>query len=139
MLRSALALLSSLQIGVRIKQSIERSVRQAVAIAIASIFLIAAAAFGLLAGYHALVEIYHFNAIEAAGIIAAAMLLVGFLILATLPLFARKPKRHPAGTLVATGSGLGFIDEGLGKAVRQVGPFPLVMMAFTAGLLASRR
>ena len=139
MLRSALALLSSLQIGVRIRQSIERSLRQAVVIAIALLFLIAAAGFGLLAGYHALVMIYHFNAVEAAGIIAGALLLVGVLILATLPLFKRKPKPQPIGTLVATGSRLGFIDEGIAKAVRQVGPFSLVMMAFTAGFFASRR
>ena len=49
MLRSALALLSSLQIGVRMKQSLERHLRQAVVIAFAAGLLIAAAVFGLLA------------------------------------------------------------------------------------------
>ncbi|HEX9753965.1 MAG TPA: hypothetical protein VGA46_11055, partial [Methyloceanibacter sp.] len=86
MLRSALALLSSLQIGLRIKESVERSLRQAIVIAVAAIVLIAAAAFGLLAAYHALVLSYGFTPTEAAAILAAALALLGVLILATLPL-----------------------------------------------------
>jgi hypothetical protein len=139
MLRSALALLSSLQIGVRIKQSFERSLRKAVVIATAVLVLIAAAGFGLLAGYHALVMIYHLNAIEAAGTIAAALLLLGVLILATLPLLTRKPKQQAADMLAATGDGLGMIDQGLGKVMQKVGPITLIAIAFAAGLLASRR
>ena len=73
MLRSALALLSSLQIGLRIKESVERSLRQAVVIAVAVVVLIAAAAFGLLAAYQALILSYGFTPAEAAGIIAAAL------------------------------------------------------------------
>jgi len=75
MLRSALALLSSLQIGLRIKESVERSLRQAIVIAVAVIVLIAAASFGLLAAYHALVLSYGFTPPEAAGILAAALAL----------------------------------------------------------------
>jgi hypothetical protein len=56
MLRSVLALLSNLQIGVRIKRSIERLLRQAVIVAVAVVILITAAAFGLLAAYHTLVR-----------------------------------------------------------------------------------
>ena len=67
MLRAALALLSTLQIGARIKQSLERSLRQAAVIAVAVVFLVAAAVFGLIAAYHALVSIYQFDAAEAAG------------------------------------------------------------------------
>lgn len=138
MLRTALALLSTLQIGARIKESFERSLRQAVVIAVAVVLLIAAAAFGLLAAYQALL-IYQFSAVEAAGIVAAALLLVGLLVLATLPLFGKKPKRPSGGPLAATGEGVGLIDQGLGKAVQQVGPLPLVAVAFLAGLFAGRR
>lgn len=55
MLCTALALLSSLQIGIRIKGAIERALRQAVVIGVAAVVLIAGASFGLLAAYHALV------------------------------------------------------------------------------------
>jgi hypothetical protein len=88
MLRSALALLSSLQVGLRIKESVERSLRQAVVIAAAAVVLIGAAAFGLLAAYQALIA-HGFTPAEAAGIVAASLALIGVLILATLPLVAR--------------------------------------------------
>lgn len=139
MLRSALALLSSLQIGLRIKESIERSLRQAIVIAVGVVVLVAAAAFGLVAAYQALVLTYGFTPPAAAGIIAAALALLGVLILATLPLFARKPK-HPAPSMMEAGSeGVGLLDQGVGKAMQQVGPLTLLAIAFVAGLLASRR
>jgi hypothetical protein len=70
MLRAALALLSTLQIGARIKESLERSLRQALVVAVAAVLLVAAAVFGLLAAYHALVSLYQFSALEAAAIMA---------------------------------------------------------------------
>ena len=139
MLRSALALLSSLQIGLRIKESVERSLRQAVVIAVAVIVLIAAAAFGLVAVYQALVLSYGFTPPAAAGIAAAALALLGFLILATLPLFARKRKPQAPSMMVAGNDGLGMLDQGVGKAMQQVGPVTLLAIAFVAGILASRR
>jgi hypothetical protein len=140
MLRSALALFSSLQIGLRFKESVERSLRQAVVIAIAVVILIVAAAFGLLAVYQALISVYGFSPPAAAGIIAAALAVVGVLILATLPLLARKPKRQQAPSMLATtGEGVGLLDQGVGKAMQQVGPVTLLAIAFVAGILASRR
>jgi len=138
MLRSALALLSSLQIGLRIKQSIERSLRQAVVVAVAAVVLIAAAGFGLLAGYQALIG-HGFTPAEAAGIVAASLTLLGVLILATLPLFGRTRKTQ-APSMLATGTeGVGMLDQGVGKAMQSVGPVGLLAIAFIAGLLASRR
>jgi hypothetical protein len=139
MLRSALALLSSLQIGLRIKESIERSLRQAIVIAVAVVVLIAAAAFGLLAAYHALVLSYGFTPPEAAGIIAAALALLGLLILATLPLFARKRKAPAPSMMASAGEGVGMLDQSVGKAMQQVGPVGLLAIAFIAGVLLSRR
>ena len=139
MLRSALALLSSLQVGLRFKESVERSLRQAVVMAIAVVVLIGAAAFGLLAAYQALMAVYGFTPAAAAGIIAAALALVGVLILATL-LLARRPKRQqPPSVLAATGEGVGLLDQGVSKAMQQVGPVTLLAIAFVAGILASRR
>jgi hypothetical protein len=139
MLRSALALLSSLQIGLRFKESVERSLRQAVVMAIAVVVLIGAAAFGLLAAYQALMAVYGFTPAAAAGIIAAALALVGVLILATL-LLARRPKRQqPPSVLATTGEGVGLLDQGVSKAMQQVGPVTLLAIAFVAGILASRR
>ncbi len=80
MLRSALALLSSLQIGARIKEAVERSLRQAILIALAVAVLIGSAAFGLIAAYYALISIYQFSPLAAAGLIAVSLLVVGLLI-----------------------------------------------------------
>jgi hypothetical protein len=139
MLRAALALLSTLQIGARIKESFERSLRQAVVIAVAAVLLIAAAGFGLFAAYHMLVSIYQFSPVEAAAIMAACLLLIGLIVVAILPLVGRQPKRASPAPLVATGEGAGLIDQGLGKAMQQVGPLPMIAIAFLAGLLVSRR
>jgi hypothetical protein len=139
MLRSALALLSSLQVGLRIKESVERSLRQAVVVAVAAIVLIGAAMFGLFAAYQALVLSYGFAAPEAAGIIATALALLGVLILATLPLFARKRKPQAPSMLAAGSEDAGMLEQGVGKAMQQVGPVTLLAIAFIAGLLASRR
>jgi hypothetical protein len=139
MLRAALALLSTLQIGARLKESLERCVRQAVVIAVAVVLLIAAAAFGLLAAYQALVSHYLFSPTEAAAIMAGCLLLVGLIVLAIVPLIGKQPKRAKPGPLAATGEGVSLVDQGLGKAVQQIGPLPLLAIAFLAGLFAGRR
>ena len=139
MLRSALALLSSLQIGLRIKESVERSLRQAIVIAVAVVVLIAAAVFGLVAAYQALILSYGFTPVEAAGILAAALALLGFLILATLPLFGRKRKAQAPSMMASAGEGVGMLDQGVGKAMQQVGPVGLLAIAFIAGVVLSRR
>jgi hypothetical protein len=139
MLRTALALLSSLQIGLRIKGAIERSLRQAVVIAVAVVVLIAAASFGLLAAYHALVSLFGFTPLQASGIVAAVLTLLGLLILTTLPLFARKPKRREPSVMASAGESMGVVGQGGGKAMQQVGPVTLLAIAFIAGVLASRR
>jgi hypothetical protein len=138
MLRSALALLSSLQIGLRIKESVERSLRQAIVVAVAVVVLIIAAAFGLLAAYQALIA-HGFTPAEAAGIVAASLALLGVLILATLPLLARKRKPQEPSMLAAGSEGVGLLDQGVGKAMQSVGPVTLLAIAFVAGILASRR
>ena len=137
MLRSALALLSSLQVGLRIRESIERSVRQAAVIAVALVILIIAALFGLFSVYQLLVT--HYTPAAAAGIIAAALFLLSMLALATLPLFAPRPKRQAPSMAVAAGEGVNMIDQGVGKAMQQVGPITMLAIAFVAGILASRR
>ena len=138
MLRSALALLSSLQIGLRIKESVERSLRQAIVVAVAVVVLVIAAAFGLFAAYQALIA-HGFMPAEAAGIVAASLALLGVLILATLPLFARKRKPQEPSMLAAGSEGVGLLDQGVGKAMQSVGPVTLLAIAFVAGILASRR
>ena len=91
MLRAAMALFSTLQIGARIKESVERSLRQAAVIAVA--------------------------------------LSMG-----------RPPKKAPAPSpLVATPDPTAKLDQGVGKAMQQVGPVPLLAVAFIAGVLFGRR
>ena len=93
MIRAALALLSTLQVGARIRDLFERSLRQAVVIALAALLLIAAAVFGLVGAYHALVSVCHFDPVEAAGIMAAALLLTELIVVAVVPLVGSQPKR----------------------------------------------
>lgn len=139
MLRAALALLSTLQIGARLRESLERCLRQAVVIAVAVVLLIAAAAFGLLAAYQALVSHYLFSPTQAAAIMAGSLLLVGLIVLAIVPIVGKQPKRAKPGPLAATGEGVSLVNQGLGKAVQQIGPLPLLAIAFLAGLFAGRR
>jgi hypothetical protein len=138
MLRTALALLSSLQVGLRIRESIERSVRQAIVVAVALVILIIAVLFGLFAAYQLLIE-HGFTPAAAAGIIAAALFLLSMLVLASLPLFARRPKRETPSMAMAASEGVSMIDQGVGKAMQQVGPITMLAIAFVAGILASRR
>ena len=140
MLRAAMALLSTLQIGARIKESLERSLRQAAVIAVAVVFLVAAAVFGLIAAYHALVSIYQFDAAEAAAIMAGVLLLVGLIVIAIALSMGHGPKR-PAQALsfASAPDPTAMLDQGVGKAMQQVGPVPLLAIAFIAGVLFGRR
>jgi uncharacterized membrane protein (DUF485 family) len=138
MFRTALALLSSLQVGLRIRESIERSVRQAIVVAVALVILIIAVLFGLFAAYQLLIA-HGFTPAAAAGIIAAALFLLSMLVLATVPLFAPRPKRETPSVAMAASEGVSMIDQGVGKAMQQVGPITMLAIAFVAGILASRR
>jgi hypothetical protein len=138
MLRLALSLISSLQIGARIKDTVERSVRKAIVIAIATIVFLFAIGFGLVAGYQALISVYGFTALEAAGIVAGVLVVVALLILAALPLFDR-PRPHKQDFVAAPAEGLAMVDQSVNKAMQQVGPLTLLAVAFAAGLLLSRR
>ena len=140
MLRTALALFSTLQIGARIKESVERSLRQAAVVAVAAVLLIAATIFGLIAAYQALVSIYQFDAVEAAAIMASVLLVIGLIVLAIVPSMGRAPKEAPAPSrLASTADPAAMIDQGVGKAMQQVGPVPLLVAAFLAGIFAGRR
>jgi hypothetical protein len=139
MLRAAMALLSTLQIGARIKDSIERALRQAVVVAIAAVIILAAVTFGLIAAYHALISIYEFSAAEAAAIMAACLLVLGVIVLAIASIVGREPAKHPKSSPLAGAEGENLVDQGVGKAMQQIGPVPLLAIAFLAGLFAGRR
>jgi hypothetical protein len=113
--------------------------RQAAVAAVAVFFLLAAAVFALIATYHVLVASYQFSPAEAAAIMAGSLLLVGVLMLAIAPQVGRQPRRAPRPPLATAGEGVGLIDQSVGKAVQQIGPVPLIAVAFLAGLFAGRR
>jgi hypothetical protein len=143
MLRSIVALMSSLQIGARVRRSLERLFWQAAVVGVAAIFLVAALVFGLVAIYGLLVSVYAFSEWDAAAIMALALALLGLLVLAMLPLSRPRQRRataigsNPSAALVT--QGVGLVEQGLGAAMQQLGPLPLVAVAFAAGLVASRR
>ena len=137
MLRLMLSLISSLQIGARIRDVVERSVKQAIVVAIAIVVLLFAIGFGLVAAYQALI-VYGFTPLAAAGIVAGVLAVLGILILA-LASWVGKPKRREPTFVNAPAEGMAMIDQSVGKAMQQVGPLTLLVIAFAAGLLASRR
>jgi protein-S-isoprenylcysteine O-methyltransferase Ste14 len=132
MLRLVLSLISSLQIGARIQDVVERSVRRTVTIVIAIVVLLFALGFGLVAAYQALL-LYDFSPLEASGIVAAVLAFLGVLLLLLSPVLA-KPKRKEPDLVNAPAEGLA-----MSKSMQQVGPLTLLALAFAAGLLASRR
>jgi hypothetical protein len=138
MLRLVLTAVSSLQIGTRIKDAIERSVKKAVIIAIAAVILLYAVAFGLVAGYQALV-MYGFLPVESAGIVAGALVVLALIVLAFIPVVTRQKETQVQNLMDAPAEGMAMIDQSVGKAMKQVGPLTLLVAAFAAGLLASRR
>ena len=139
MLSSAFALLSTLQIGLRIRESIERSLKLAALVAVAALLLVGAAVFGLLAAYQALVLSHGYSPPEAAGIIAGALALLGLLLLSVFLLAARKPKPPAPSPFASASEGVGMLDQSVNRAMQQVGPVGMLAIAFIAGALISRR
>lgn len=137
MLRIVLSLVSSLQIGARIKDAIERSVKKAIVIAIAAVVFLFAVGFGLVAAYQALI-VNAFTPPESAAIVAGALVVLCLIILAFVPLLGR-PKQPTETFVNAPAEGIAMVDQSVGKAMQQVGPLTLLVIAFAAGLLASRR
>ncbi len=135
MLRLALSVLSSMQTGARIKQSVEQSVRRAVLVAAAIVVLLFAFAFGLVVLYQTLV-LYDFSPISAAGLIAGVLAVIGLVILL---IGLHKPRPKQPDFVNAPAEGLAMVDQSVNKAMNQVGPLTLLAVAFAAGLLASRR
>jgi len=135
MWRLALSLFSSLQAGARIKQSVEQTARRAVIVAAASVVLLFAVGFGLATGYQALL-LYGFSALAAAGIVAGILAAIGLVLLL---IGLKKPSPKQPTLANAPAEGLAMVDQGVNKAMTQVGPLTLLVAAFAAGLLASRR
>lgn len=141
MLRTLLALLPTLQLGIRLKESINQAVRQAIVVAVALVFLLGAAVFGLVAGYTALQTMMGFSPLEASGIVASGLLLLGMLTLAMLPLVAR-PKRKSSQSFSAgkmAGSAVTAVDSQLGGVMQRVNPIGVLAAAFVIGILFGRR
>ncbi|MEM7191939.1 MAG: phage holin family protein [Pseudomonadota bacterium] len=135
MLRLALSLVSSLQTGAMIKDTVRRSVRRTVILVAATIILLFAFGFGLVAGYHALMEL-DLSPLTSAAIVAGILAVIGFVL---LMVGLHKPRPKQPDFVNAPAEGLAMVDESVNKAMKQVGPLTLLAVAFAAGLLASRR
>ena len=138
MLQQSLSLFSYLQIGRRLKEAAATALKQAAAVAAAGIVLLAAATFGLVAAYHGLVA-YGFSSFEAAGLVAASLAAIALLILVVAPFAMRKSEPDLPSTVPAVSEGARVVQQGLGKAMQQVGPLTFLAIAFAGGLLAGRR
>jgi hypothetical protein len=124
-----------MQTGARIKQSVEQSVRRAVLVAAAVVVLLFAVGFGLTVLYQTLV-LYNFSPISAAGLVGGVLAVIGLVLLL---LGLRKPRPKQPDFVNAPAEGLAMVDQSVNKAMNQVGPLTLLVVAFAAGLLASRR
>jgi hypothetical protein len=143
MLRGLLGLLSTAQLGARLKISAERLFRQAATLSVAAAIFLAALVFGLIAAYQALVVSFDFSPLEASTIMALTLLLLSILVAAAIPLMNSPPRRRamvaPRPEVEYLTQGVGYVDQGVGAVMQQMGPLPLLSLAFVAGLLASRR
>jgi hypothetical protein len=141
MLRMILTVLPTLQLGSKIKEAVERSVRQAIIIAIALVFILIAAVFGLFAGYLALQEYWGSTPLQAAGIVAASMLLIGFVALGMLPLASAPPKPRSRQMTPADGAAraVGVAQQQVGDVMQRLGPAGVLSAAFVLGLIFGRR
>jgi len=142
MLRGLLGLLSTAQLGARLKISAERLFRQAAILSVALAIFLAALVFGLIAAYQALVG-FDFSPLEASAIMALTLLLSSILVSAAIPLMNSPPRRRamvaPRPEVEYLTQGVGYVDQGVGALMQQMGLLPLLSLAFVAGLLASRR
>ena len=69
----------------------------------------------------------------------AFTIITGGIVLAVALSMGREPKRATPSPLVATPDPTAMLDQGVGKAMQQVGPVPLLVAAFLAGIFAGRR
>lgn len=127
------------QITSRIRGAISAVIKKATIVTIAVVVFLFALSFGLVAAYHALVDISGFTPLVAAGVVAGSLVALALLVLAMLPLVGAKPKKDAIDVVTAPGDTLVSIDRNLGMAARKVGALPLVATAFAVGFLASRR
>lgn len=141
MLRVLLMLLPTLQLGARVKQSVDGIVRQAIVITIAGLFLILAAIFGLIAAYLALHEKTGFTALESAGIVGASLMLVGLLSLGMMPLVTKpsRPKNREVTPAQAASRAVGVAQTQVGEFIQRLGPAGVLSTAFVVGLILARR
>ena len=141
MLRTALALLSTLQIGARIKDSVERSLRQATVIAVAC--GVAHRRFGLRPRSQPIrrsCRSISSTPLRRRRSWQASSCWIGLIVLAIVPSMGRPPKEAPTPSrLTSTADPAAMIDQGVGKAMQQVGPVPVLVAAFLAGIFAGRR
>jgi len=137
MIRLLLSLISSLQVGARIQDVVERSVRRTVITAIAGVIFLFAFGFGLVTAYQALI-VFGFSPLSSSAIVSGTLLVIALIIFAMASALS-KPKRKEPELVNAPAEGLAMIDQSLGKTMQKVGPLTLLVLAFAAGLLASRR
>jgi hypothetical protein len=71
------------------------------------------------------------------------LLLLSILVSAMVPLMNSPPRRSAVVAqrreVEYVTQGLGYVDQSVGAVMQQMGPLPLLGIAFVAGLLASRR
>jgi hypothetical protein len=138
MLRLLVSLLSSLQIGVRLKREVRSLLAQTMVIAIAVAIFLGAITFGLSAGYSAMVAAYGYDPAEAGGIFAALLALVGFLLLGLAPLLGRR-KMSSEPVAAYTSPPMEFVRQPVREAMDRYGTVTMLLIAFAGGFLLSRR
>lgn len=140
MLRSVLALMSSLRLGVGLKDAVQRRIRSAIIVAVACLFVFIAALWGLLTAQFAMLEA-GFSGVVASAIIALGLFLAGMATFALLPLANRRHRskfRRAVEDEGAAGA-VNVVDHQVGRMIQQVGPLGVLATAFAIGLVVSRR
>jgi hypothetical protein len=103
----------------------------------ATLVLLIAIIFGLIAGYNAMVGAYQYDPAEAAAILGGSLALLGFLLLGLVLLVPRKSA--PEMTAITSAPRMELVRQPIRDAMERYGTITIFLASFAGGFLMSRR
>lgn len=133
MIAHVLKLLTAARLGEAAKKAVSRACIQAAVLSVAALLVLGGTIFGLIAAYLVLASI--FSPAEAAGLLAAAMILAGLAVLAVRSIVMR---RREVRQDQATPDAASALHSGASEIVRSMGPAQVIALSLMAGMAAGR-
>lgn len=138
MFGSLLRTLALVRLGASAKNAVSSGLRQAAWLLVGSLLIIAGCIFGLIAIYHSLLAAFAPG--EAAGILAAALLLPGLGIFAIRSIARERASAREHDRLnVELDDPAETIRQGATSLTRKIGPTNVIALALMLGMAAGRK